>query len=260
MTAPALSVSTPFGRYYVDPSRRSQVPSITNIKSKKGIDALKHWAANQAAEYAADNKDKLYGLTRDEVYTLVKQAPFSRTSSKAEASAIGDLVHGWIDHYIKNGTAPAQEEIQAASATASRMWRQFLAFEQYYKPQWLDSEFTVWSDKYGYAGTADWAALINSRLTLGDTKTGKSLYTDMGMQLAALASADYILEPDGTKRPLPAFERFGLLHVRPTFSRLVPVDNIKECFRQFLALKVVFDFDVNYGDKVLMQAPKIQAA
>jgi hypothetical protein len=258
MTAPALSVSTPFGRYYYNPARQTQVPSITNIKGKKSIDSLKYWAAKEAARYAADNIEKLYGLTPDEVFRLVKSAPFSNDSPRAESSAIGDLVHDWIDRYIKND-APSADEVGAAAPTARHMWRQFSNFVQHYKPDWQDSEFTVWSERFEYAGTADWSARINGALVLGDTKTGKAIYPDYAMQLAALAKADYILEPDGSQRPLPKFERFGLLHVRPTFTRLVPVDLIDECFKQFLALKIVFDFDVQFSDAVLLPAPKLEA-
>ena len=50
------------------------------------------------------------------------------------------------------------------------MWRQFGGFLDKYKPQWVDSEFTVWSETHGYAGTADWAALLGKNLVLGDQK------------------------------------------------------------------------------------------
>jgi len=258
MTAPALSINTPFGRYYYNPAKRTQVPSITNIKGKKAIDGLKYWAANEAARYASENVGKLYGLTPDEIYRLVKTAPFARDSSKSSASAVGDLVHDWIDRYIKDDM-PDEDEVAAAVPQARQMWRQFLFFTEHYKPDWVDSEFTVWSDEFEYAGTADWSARIGGTLVLADTKTGKNLYPDYGMQLAALAKADYILEADGSTRELPKFERFALLHVRPTFSRLAPVAYVDELFKQFLALKVVFDFDVAHADGVLQPAPKLQA-
>lgn len=256
MTDPILSVSTANGRYYVHPDRRDMAPSITNITSKKDKPGLKYWAAREAATYAADNLDKLQTLSRDEVVQLVKMAPFAR--SEDSPSAIGDTVHGWIDVYAK-GEVVSADEVAAAPRQARDMWRQFHGFIDRYKPHFIMSEFTVWSDKHGYAGTADWAAFIDGGGTvLGDTKTGKAVYPDVGMQLAALANADYILNADGTETELPKFDAYAVLHLRPMFARLIPVQRIDESFDQFLGLKAAFNFDVLYADEVLGYAPKIE--
>jgi hypothetical protein len=260
MTAPALSEPTPFGRYYGNPNRPYKVPSITNIKDAKGINALKYWAAREAAEYAADNMDKLAPLARDEIVSLIKGAPFARSSARAESSRIGDVVHAWVDRWIKGEGPPAPDELAAEAPAARNMWRQFMAVITKYDPQFTMSEFTVWSDTYGYAGTADWAANVGGALVLGDTKTGKGVYEDTAMQLAALAKADIIIDTEGNETPVPQFERFAILHLRPTFARLIPVTHIDEAFKQFLGCKAIFDFNVEYHDKVLMFAPKIQAA
>jgi hypothetical protein len=276
MTAPALSTATPFGRYYIHPNRPKQVPSITNIKGIKGIDSLKFWAAKEAANYAADNIAKLATLSHDEVFTLVKGAPFAKTSAKSEASDVGDVVHDWIDSYIK-GMPPGDlmlanpcktwpdgnvTALQPSGArTARNMWRQFLAFVDRYKPEFVDSEFTVWSDKYEYAGTADWSARIGGALVLGDTKTGKAVYSDFRYQLAALAFADFILDPSGAQRPIPKYDRYAILHVRPMSATLVPFENdaVESAFAAFCAMKVVFEDDIKWKDKTMLFAPKIQA-
>lgn len=255
MTDPVLSVSTANGRYYVHPGLRDMVPSITNITGKKDKPGLKYWAAREAATYAADNLEKLGGLDRDEVIQLVKMAPFARTENSP--STIGDTVHNWIDLYIKGEVVSADEQA-AAPRQARDMWRQFRGFVDRYKPLFTMSEFTVWSDQHGYAGTADWAANIGGQLVLGDTKTGKSIYPDVGMQLAALAHADYILGADGSQTDLPKFDAYAVLHLRPMFARLIPVQNIDWCFTEFLGLKEVFDFDVSHADQILGYAPKIE--
>lgn len=268
MTDPVLSVKTANGRYYTHPGRGKQVPSITNIKDLRNIPALKYWAAKEAANYAADNREKLAGLEREEVFQLVKSAPFAQSSTRAEASLVGDIVHEWIDQVIKG--VSTYENIDTAVYTgkdgaerqapqqARQMFRQFGGFLDRYKPKWVASEFTVWSDKHGYAGTADWAAYIGPALVLGDNKTGSGVYPDTAMQLAALGNADYILEPDGTEKELPKFERYAISHIRPRFSRLIPVEHTDEWFRAFLGLKTLFDTVINYEDSTLMFAPKIE--
>jgi hypothetical protein len=138
------------------------------------------------------------------------------------------------------------------------MWRQWQGLVQKYKPEFIASEFTVWSDKHGYAGTGDWAARIGGALVLADTKTGKKAYPEVGMQLAAIANADFILADDGTETPIPKYERFAVAHVRPRSASLIPVERIDQCFETFLGLKTVFDFDVNTAEHVLKWAPKIE--
>jgi hypothetical protein len=267
MTDPALSIKTDRGRYYVHPGKQSQVPSITNIKDMKNIPALKYWAARECADYTADNVAKLAGLNRDEVFQLVKGAPFQRTGKKNQSSLVGDIVHNWIDRTIKG------EEVDPSVYTgkdgreaepplqARQMWRQFSGpggFQDRYKPKWVASEFTVWSDTYGYAGTGDWYAYIGNALVLGDHKTGNNVYPDTAMQLSALANADYILEVDGTEKPLPKFDRFAVLHIRPLHSKLIPVEHTDEWFKAFLGLKACFDCVVNYEDETLVYAPKLE--
>ena len=254
MTAPALSTPTPFGRYYIHPGRSYQVPSITNIKDKRNIPALKYWAARMAAQYAADNLSKLSALDRDEAVELIRKAPFTHKAD--DPSAIGDTVHDWIDRFIK-GEEIAAEEIGEAPPSAAQMWLRFNDVVDQYKPKWVESEFTVWSDRYGYAGTADWCAYIGDTLVLGDTKTGKGVYDDVALQLAALANADFILEVNGNERPMPTFQRYAVLHVRPRAAKLIPVENIPAAFKAFLGLKDLFDFERECEGKILMFAPKI---
>jgi hypothetical protein len=255
LTAPKLSITTPNGRYYAHPRKASQVPSITNIMKQKAKPALMYWATKQAAIYAAENHEKLGPLDVDERVRLIKGAPFERN----DAAAIGDIVHDWIDRLIKGGTIP-DAEVQSQVITARRMLDTFRAFCRKYNPQFLESEFTVWSDAYGYAGTGDWYGRIGDWLVLVDNKTGNRTYWETGMQLAAVAKADFIIDEMGNERELPTFDRAAILHIRPTQFQFIPVNNIDECFAGFVGLKASFDLEVNHGDSVLGYAPKIKTA
>lgn len=287
MTDPKLAISTPYGRHYAHPRREKAAPSITNIKAKKDIPGLKFWAAREAATYAAEHHDRLTKLTLEERVQLIKSAPFGSASKNADSSHVGDVVHEWVDRYAKGEEIPEDEIANptyaasdgskriklppAAARSAKGMWRQFFGAGRHkadyergvvdrYPIEWIESEFTVWSDAHNYAGTADWAAKINGAVVLGDTKTGRSLYPDMRYQLAALANADFILDDDGNERPLPQFEKFAILHLRPTFARLVPVnpDAIGPAFQAFLGLAAVFQDDVAWEQNTFMRANKIE--
>ena len=91
--------------------------------------------------------------------------------------------------------------------------------------------------KHGYAGTADFVAKINGVVVLGDVKTGRALYPEVGLQLSALAHADFIIREDGTEVPMPPIEKMAALHVRPKTWALVYLNKTDECFDAFLAAK-----------------------
>ena len=248
MTAPKLSKETDNGRYYFRPGKASELPSVTNIKKVRNVPAINGWKVNTTARYAADNLDMLQPLPPFERYQLIKSAPYQ----PSESGQIGDLVHDWIDRMVKGESIPA-DELNATNIprAARQTFNTFLAFQRRYQPVLNEAEFTVWSDTYGYAGTADLDMTIGGIRILADNKTGNNAYWDTGIQLAALAKADFILDEDGTERPIPHYDRYAILHLRPTYFRLIPVNNIDECFAGFLGLKAVFDLEINYADKVL---------
>jgi hypothetical protein len=132
------------------------------------------------------------------------------------------------------------------------------------QPEFVMSEFTVWSDTHDYAGTMDWAARVGGKrlLTLGDNKTGKAVYPDMALQLAAGAYADYILLPDASSPSgykqveVPTYDAFGILHLRPRSWSLVPMQKIPEAFKAFVGLRAAFEWKVTCEDATVGNAPK----
>lgn len=266
MTDPEMSFPTDNGRYYRHPTRPASVPSVTNILRQKNKPAITGSQIRKAAEYAVDNRERLAPLHRDEAVRLIKGTQYASSPE----SRIGDIVHAWADRWIKTSEHPRDAEpvelkngeqvvYEAAPLTARRMWRQFEGFRDTLNPTFTAAEFTVWSYTHGYAGTADWAAVISGMLVLGDIKSGKGVYGEAGLQLAALSNADVMLTPQGVETPLPKYDRTAVLHLRPTYSQLIPIDRLDSCFKAFLGLKAAFDHDVENGDKVLMYAPKIES-
>lgn len=260
MTAPDLSKNTDNGRYYVHPSSQKEVPSITNVLGTMNKPFIAPWGYRKCGEFVADNLDTLVGLAKDKaaIIDLVKGAPYRKT---AESGDRGDLVHLWIERRIKSGgTEPTDAEIlENPDQSARAMWKSFLRIEARYHPEWILSETTVWSDKYGYAGTTDWVARIGGAVTLGDTKTGNGIYPEVGMQVAAAAFADYGINENGQPFELPKFERFAALHIRPRYARLSPLTKMEENFQSFLGLLTAFQWKVNHSDSVIQYSPKIES-
>ena len=46
-----------------------------------------------------------------------------------------------------------------------------------------------------------------------DVKTSSGVYGSTALQLTAYGNAEFYLAEDGTEQPLPAIERYGVLHV-----------------------------------------------
>lgn len=244
-------------RVYEHPVSKRAVPSVTSVIGMLDKPGLRFWYRNQVAEYGATMVEAASGMEpaeidRDAIVKELKTAPFDNSAAKT-----GDVIHDAIDQFIKDDHGPSQETYDSWTVTEKRMWESFSRFADSYRPEWLDSEFTVWSDKYGYAGTADWLARIGRWTVLGDNKTGKQTYPEVGLQLAALANADVILSPDGTESPMPKIDRLAVLHIRPTFAQLKPV-NGRGCFETFLALRKVKEWKDNAANGVVGEAPKIQ--
>lgn len=261
MTAPDLSKQTDNGRYYVHPHNHKAVPSITNVIGVKSKPGIAYWGYKQCGLFVAENWQMVTDLAQKDpaaVVDLVKGAPNRSTASSSDR---GDLVHLWIERRIKSGgKEPTTEEIeQHPDRSARQMWVSFLRIEARYNPTWLHSETTVWSDKYGYAGTIDWMAEIGGAVTLGDTKTGNNVYPEVGMQIAAAHNADYAINEDGRPFTLPEAEKFAVLHIRPRYARLSPLSNMDESFKAFLGLRACFEWQSVYSDGVIQYAPKIES-
>jgi len=81
--------------------------------------------------------------------------------------------------------------------------------------------------------------------------SGKRLYPEVGIQLSALAHADFIIRTDGTEEPLPPIERMAGLLIRPRSWKLQYVKFTDECFAAFCAAKQVQEWETNVAPYVL---------
>jgi len=247
MTAPKLAVTTSTGaRVYQHPLTGEQVPSVTTV-IKGGIPkpALVPWAAKMAAEHAVANWTRLSTMAHPQRIYEIKNA--HRTYSE-ERAQVGDVVHTLIECWSTGVAYPEWDDEVDAFAS------QFIAFMLAKRPQFIENEATLWSRKHGYAGTLDFIALIDSRVILGDVKTGKRVYPEVGLQLSALANADFLIREDGTEEPIPAIDGMAALHVRPRSWKLVEAERTAECFGAFLAAKEVMNWERNIAPHVLRDA------
>src|SRR6266567_1370968 len=160
MTQPKLSQQTKTGRVYRDPISGVRVPSVTTIISAGyPKPALIGWAAKMAAQYTIKNWDFLEGLSDPEKERKIKTA---HVRSSDKAADLGTHVHAVCDAWQSGRPFPEW------SAAADPYMSEFVSFLIDKKPKYKFLEVTLWSEGHGYAGTADFIAEIDGKVTYGD--------------------------------------------------------------------------------------------
>jgi hypothetical protein len=241
MTKPVLASATDYGRSYINPLSGEAVPSITTVIGMINKPALVRWSAKMAAQYAVDHWIDLGAMTTVEKLIAIREAPERYTTEKAD---LGDAVHDIADNWAKG--IPSESTKQTNPYIA-----QFLKFLMDRRPKFLETEVTVWSRSADYAGTADAIAEINGKTWIMDWKTGRGVYPEYGLQLAALRNADFIIRPDGTEDKIPQIDFSGIIQIRPRSYKFFPVQEDEACFAAFLAARELLKWQMETAEHVL---------
>ena len=258
MTVPRVrTVNSKAGRFYVDPTTAEKVPGVTSITGQLPKEFLRYWASREVAAYAYDHRHVIADLERSAAISLVKSAPDRDTK---RAAAIGTAAHAAFEA-LANGEEPDAEPFHdkhdlyrdtAALADVQAMTEHFRDFLATWRPEYVLTEATLWSDAHKYAGTADAIAQMDGETVLLDYKTTRSgVHDEVALQLTAYARADFVLRPDGTRVPPPQIASAAVIHVRPEGWKVVPVRIGDDIFETFLALRKVFDWSSSIHSTVL---------
>lgn len=192
-------------RIYTRAANSFAVPSVTTFLGAINKPALVPWSAKVEREATVEAAKTLYGVLLDRkewitplAYegTLVSFIGKQKEATKrlAEAGEIGSEIHELIDWETRRrmgikvvGRPPK------ARAEAIEAYKKWLAWveEMDFKPVYLEQP--VWNVEAQYAGRIDFTGeltVLESRAyTLGDYKSGKSIYTEALLQVAAYREA-----------------------------------------------------------------------
>lgn len=213
-TLPAIQ-RTQDHRYIYEGVTYPGVTKVLEVLDKSG--ALMTWAARETADamlaiHDAPGIDSLISsVGRDGV---VKAATSRANWKRDEAAQLGTAVHSLADELVNGRPLSVQTETAHAYATHYADW---LA-----KSGWTLrlSEAVVLSPAVpgvheGYGGTFDLLCYDADRRTvLADIKTGKGVYREAILQLAAYGSAQ-LVSPLGsaTVYPMVVPDRYVIIHV-----------------------------------------------
>lgn len=226
MTTPALAQNVRGkGRHYAHPVSGDLVPSVTNIIGVLDKPALPRWAAKSVAENAWKMRHSLIEMGEEECIDVLKGSPWRKSTRAADR---GTTIHDYLDA-AAHGVFLSELEGEAASYKVGA--DDFLCR---YQPEFVRTEFSVFGD--GYAGTADAMGVIGGRLAIWDYKTGKGLYPEVALQLAAIRHAAEIASDEGIE-PMPEVEVCFAVLITPERSFVHEVAADAEAFRAFLACR-----------------------
>ena len=255
------------GSGYKHPLNGDVVPGVTTVLKKLDKPGVLQWAVDNTAAYAVANIDALMSRTEEQGYGFLrwywKRDPLQsddqdiRNYSNGvlrDAADLGTLMHDWVaaDH----GAQPYPD----VTFAPDYFWQMVAEWDKWQEENDVEpifTETTFWSEQYGYAGTADGLWRVNGKPMLVDVKTSRNVWDEHYMQLSALGACDYaLIESDNgwEQMPIPGFNDYALLHIRPSdtdkhgnpmesFCRLevAPSNEMGLHFEAFLGLLAVSD-------------------
>jgi hypothetical protein len=214
--APQYISRSPDHRYTFDDVTYPGVTSILKVLDKS--DALMGWAARNTAEAAVALGDTFPQLLASVGPEGVVKALTARSAWKRdEAAALGTDVHNMADIIATGGTLPPMSPATLQRVdTYERWWR---------ASGWTlrASEALLVNPAAGYGGTLDLLCYDrHGRTVLADIKTGKAVYGEAVLQLAAYGASTW-LETSGRLYGMPAVDRYVILHSTAEGLRKVEV-------------------------------------
>lgn len=202
------------------------VPGVTTILGK-GIAKpfLVDWAAREVAGYASDNLEVLNALEdRDARYDLLKTA---HNRHRDKSAARGTDVHA-IAEKVLHG-----QEVEVPDHLAGYV-EGYVRFLDKWQPTPIITERPLASRANRYAGTADaFVTLPDGERLLMDWKTGKRVYGETALQLAAYRNAEFYLDDEGTEQPVPQVDGLAVVHVTPTGTDVFRIADPDLAWKQF---------------------------
>lgn len=216
-----------------------EIPGVTTIIGLLDKPALVGWAAEQSASYAVDNWQRLSEVP---LAQRIKEIQGARFAKNRAAIVKGNRIHALAEDLQCGKDVEVPAEISSQVEAVAK-------FLDAWEMETIATETPVASTSYRYGGTLD-TILKSPRLgmILLDWKTGKNVYDETALQLAAYQRADLmirqeiIIGPRGGKTTklveaeMIQVDRCYVAHVLSDTVALHPMATDKDVYSTFLHL------------------------
>lgn len=225
------------------------VPGVTSIIGMKDKSwALVGWAKRETAACAIRNLDALVAMRaaggERAAVDWLRGIPDHQRDTSAD---LGSRVHAAIESWSTRGELVGEDtDVTPYLDTFQR------DFVDRFKPTFRAVEAYVFSEAYGYGGTLDAICVIEGETWLIDHKTGRGIYPETAMQLAALAHADVLGYPgDRQDYAIPRIDRYGVVHIGPDRTYLREYHVGRDELDTFLHLLAVHRWQATRSKEVM---------
>jgi hypothetical protein len=258
VTTPTFADDSGSQRWYILPTGE-RLMSVTTVLSYVAKHFLVDWAAGLAADAALERGQDVADAQDTEPCNAYGDDACGRcrsclrawiagrhTAIRDDAGDRGSRFHEAVEHMTLFDEGGSVDADVRPYFDAYREWIDRV------QPEVLSSEATVFSRRWGYAGTLDAIMQIpadadlpkpmrhlrGKRLVV-DYKSGKSVDRLAAWQMAAYRHAEAELMPDGTEVPVPKVDGGLVLHIRPEGVQMREAFVGSKTFNQFVyALRV----------------------
>jgi hypothetical protein len=204
--------------YWLDGQRLPGVTTLLNDGKPKP--ALVNWAAGAAAAAAVDRWDELAALPVSQRLAILRNAP---NDARNAAALRGQEIHHLAWQLVTGEAVDVPDEHLGPVQAAAK-------FLDAHGVQPILREVPVLNVTHGWAGTIDLLARVGGPDRVGgpvwllDWKTGRGVYDEAALQLAAYAHAEFYQDDAGELQPWHAPDRCGVVHLDSDDATLYPVD------------------------------------
>jgi hypothetical protein len=228
-----------------DKGVETQIPGVTTILGDAiPKNALKRWAAEQAAEYAVANWAELGQMP---VLARGKAIATAWDTVRAEAAKRGTNIHRLAEKL------QAGEEVEVPEGLEGLV-ESCVKFLDEWDVQPVLSETSVLNRSVPYAGTLDIVCDFAGARWLVDWKTSRSgVYAEAALQLSAYAHADVYINEAGVEQSLAGLgiQRGAVVHLRSDGYDIHPMtigDRAFSVFRHAAFMAEWLHWDKNGDD------------
>lgn len=224
------------------------VPGVTTLLGK-GIAKpfLIDWAAREVARFAADNLDVLNALDDgDARYDLLKTA---HNRHRDKAAVRGSDIHALAEKLLHG------EEVEIPEPVEGYV-NGYVRFLDAWQPTPVLTERPCASRTNWYAGTPDAVVTLpDGERVLMDWKTGKNVYGETALQLAAYRNAEFYVDADDNEQPVPEVDSLAVVHVTPTGTDVFRIADADLAWKQFRHVAWVASQQQSIKDQISLPSP-----
>lgn len=231
-----LKFSQASHRYWLD---GKPVPGVTTVIGVLDKPAIPRWAAQQVAEYVADNDDAiahLRAMGRGPMVQALKGIPWE---TRDKAGVRGNVLHDHTEALLRG------EEITVADEDVLVV-QSALDFLDDWRIEPVLIEYACASREHRWAGTGDLIARYRNPATghegtaYFDWKSGKRLYPEYALQFAPYTHAEFH-GLDGDEHKLPSCDAAFGVHIRSDGYDVAPFEHGPHVYAEFLTVRAAFD-------------------